>query len=173
MSSLLSRASTPTYPWPSQFPTLYKHILRHLAPLVQPTSEHLRHFAPLLTPSLERAYNLAVNDPESQAGLEASMAALEPTHIIIQPLTSFYEFWRATFGRATGHLEIPADMVDSLHIMRRISTSFDVPGLADTQASSLGSMRPAAAAEMPAAAQPTASTTRQGELDQLHESSAC
>ncbi|BGO91607.1 hypothetical protein NBRC10512_008054 [Rhodotorula toruloides] len=143
------------------FPTLYKHILRHLAPLVQPTSEHLRHFAPLLTPSLERAYNLAVNDPESQAGLEASMAALEPTHIIIQPLTSFYEFWRATFGRATGHLEIPADMVDSLHIMRRISTSFDVPGLADTQASSLGSMRPAAAAEMPAAAQPTASTTRQ------------
>ncbi|GAA6047301.1 hypothetical protein NBRC10513_003910 [Rhodotorula toruloides] len=155
ISGVLQAASDQT------FPTLYEHILRHLAPLVQPTSEHLRHFAPLLTPSLERAYNLAVSDPESQAGLEASMAALEPSHPVIQPLTSFYEFWRATFGRATGHLEIPADMVDSLQIMRRISTGFDVPGLADTQASSLGSIHPAAAAEMPAAAQPTASTARQ------------
>ncbi|BGP32306.1 hypothetical protein JCM10296v2_004087 [Rhodotorula toruloides] len=155
ISRVLQAASDQT------FPSLYEHILRHLAPLIQPTSEHLLHFAPLLTPSLERAYNLAVSHPESQAGLEASMAALEPSHPIIQPLTSFYEFWRATFGQATGHLEIPADMVDSLQIMRRISAGFDVPGLADTQASSLGSMRPGGAAEMPAAAQPMAPTVRQ------------
>lgn len=89
------------------------------------------------------------------------MAALEPSHPVIQPLTSFYEFWRATFGRAVGHLDIPADMVDSLQIMRRISTGFDVPGLVDTQASVI-SMSQAAAAEMPAAAQSSASNVAQG-----------
>ncbi|GEM09801.1 hypothetical protein Rt10032_c09g3818 [Rhodotorula toruloides] len=161
ISRVLQAASDQT------FPSLYEHILRHLAPLVQPTSEHLRHFAPLLTPSLERAYNLAANDPESQAGLEASMAAFELLHPVIQPLTSFYEFWRATFGRATGALDIPADMVDSLQIMRRISTGFSVPGLADTQVSSLDSTRHAAAADTPAAAQSFASVVRQGESRNL------
>ncbi|GAA5946369.1 hypothetical protein JCM3775_004770 [Rhodotorula graminis] len=117
------------------FPSLYDRVLHVLGRSVQPTSQSLRHFTIILAPSLARAQalSLALDEPDSQAFLGASLAQQSHLHPMHRPILSFDTFWKATYGRAAEDLDIPEAMVDLLSIMRAVSAGFLVPGLGDTQ----------------------------------------
>ncbi|BGP48279.1 hypothetical protein JCM10450v2_004151 [Rhodotorula kratochvilovae] len=138
------------------FPSLYDRVLQQLATVVRPTSDPLQRFSSLLAPSLNRAYelSLAVDEPDSQAFLGASLAQHSFLHATHRPILAFDTFWKATFGRATTDLAIPEEMVELLQVMKGISADFVVRGLADTQetASQLSASAPPARATATTAA---------------------
>ncbi|BGP40173.1 hypothetical protein JCM10449v2_004131 [Rhodotorula kratochvilovae] len=147
------------------FPSLYDRVLQQLATVVRPTSDSLQRFSSLLAPSLNRAYelSLAVDEPDSQAFLGASLAQHSYLHATHRPILAFDTFWKATFGRATTDLAIPEEMVELLQVMKGISADFVVRGLADTQetASQLSASAPRAAQAVrshPRTARATATT---------------
>ncbi|GAA5845395.1 hypothetical protein JCM9279_003017 [Rhodotorula babjevae] len=117
------------------FPSLYDRILQVLGRSLKPTSHSLRHFSILLAPSLARAQtlSLALDEPDSQAFLGASLAQQSYLHQVHRPILAFDTFWKATYGRVSEDLDIPEDLVELLSIMRKVSVGFVVPGLADTQ----------------------------------------